>query len=93
MANRETEADTLGGAAQVDFMTSGEVVKFELEGDDAVRRWREILGPTNSEVARKEAAGSVRARYGKDMQRNAAHGSDSAASAARELALMFSADP
>ena len=48
MANRETEADTLGGAAQVDFMTSGEVVKFELEGDDAVRRWREILGPTNS---------------------------------------------
>ena len=74
-------------------MSSGEVIKMELEGKDAVRRWRELLGPTNSEVARQEATGSVRARYGKDVQRNAAHGSDSTVSAARELALMFAPSP
>lgn len=73
-------------------MSSGKIVKLDLEGEAAVRRWRELIGPTNSEVARKEAPGSVRARYGKDVQRNAAHGSDSPKSAARELSLMFGAD-
>merc|ERR1711935_883912 len=72
----------------VKFMSGGDVVKLELQGENAVRRWRELIGPTNSETARKEAASSIRALYGKDNQRNAAHGSDSLESAARELALI-----
>ena len=64
-------------------------MKLDLEGESAVLRWRELIGPTSSEAARKDAPGSVRALYGKDVQRNAAHGSDSPKSAARELTLMF----
>lgn len=74
---------------QVAFMSSGDVIKLELQGENAVRRWRELIGPTDSEKARKEASSSIRALYGTDNQRNAAHGSDSPESAARELALMF----
>ena len=70
-------------------MSSGDVIKLELQGENAVRLWRELIGPTNSETARKEASSSIRALYGKVNQRNAAHGSDSLESAARELALMF----
>lgn len=73
----------------VKFMRSGKIIKLDLEGEDAVRRWRELLGPTNSDVARQEKPASVRARYGKDVQRNCAHGSDSLKSAVRELELMF----
>merc|ERR1719327_2114070 len=57
----------------VKFMTSGAIVKLDLEGESAVLRWRELIGPTSSEAARKDAPGSVRALYGKDVQRNAAH--------------------
>ena len=70
-------------------MTSGPVLKLELEGPDAVARWRELIGPTNSNKARDDAPGSVRALFGTDGQRNAAHGSDAAESAAREIGLMF----
>ena len=76
-------------AGLVKFMRSGKIIKLDLEGEDAVRRWRELLGPTNSDVARQEKPASVRARYGKDVQRNCAHGSDSLKSAVRELELMF----
>ena len=48
-----------------------------------------IAGPTDSNKAREEAPDSVRAKFGTDNQRNAAHGSDSTESAARELAMMF----
>jgi len=74
----------------VKFMSSGPVVKLELSGPNAVKKWRELIGPTNSEKARSEAPGSVRALFGTDGQRNAAHGSDAQESAARELQLMFS---
>ena len=73
----------------VQFMSSGPVVKLELSGPNAIKKWREIIGPTNSEKARAEAPSSVRALFGTDGQRNAAHGSDAPESAARELALMF----
>ena len=62
---------------------------LELSGPNAIKKWREIIGPTNSEKARAEAPSSVRALFGTDGQRNAAHGSDAPESAARELALMF----
>ena len=74
----------------VEFMSSGPVIKLELRGPDAVRKWRELIGPTNSEKAREEAPASVRALFGTDQQANAAHGSDAAESAERELGLMFS---
>jgi nucleoside-diphosphate kinase len=67
----------------VQFMTSGPVVAMELMGDEAVSVWRRILGPTGSGVARKEAPPSLRAQFGTDGTRNAGHGSDSLASAAR----------
>mmetsp|Transcript_13223 Transcript_13223/g.33899 ORF Transcript_13223/g.33899 Transcript_13223/m.33899 type:complete len:184 (+) Transcript_13223:12-563(+) len=72
-----------------EFMCSGPVVKLELSGTNAIARWRELIGPTNSNAARENAPGSIRARFGTDNQRNAAHGSDSQESAARELMMMF----
>lgn len=59
----------------VKFMSSGPVVKLELSGSNAIKRWRELIGPTNSEAAREKAPGSIRALFGTDNQRNAAHGS------------------
>jgi nucleoside-diphosphate kinase len=72
------------------FMTSDYVVGLELVGVGAIQAWRDLIGPTNSEVAREKAPGSVRALFGKDGTENSVHGSDSAASAARELAFIFS---
>jgi len=75
--------------ALVGFVTSGPVVAFELMGSSAVTRWRELLGPTDSAVARSEAPLTVRARFGTDNTRNACHGSDSTESAQRELDFFF----
>lgn len=73
----------------ISFMTSGPVLAFELMGVDAVNKWREMIGPTDSSDARKCAPSSLRARFGKDNTENACHGSDSPASAARELEFFF----
>lgn len=75
------------------MMSSGPILKLRLSkaGGGAVPAWRALLGPTNSQAARDDpaTAATVRALYGVDKTLNAAHGSDSAPSAARELALMF----
>ncbi|XP_074855959.1 nucleoside diphosphate kinase homolog 7 isoform X2 [Carettochelys insculpta] len=71
------------------FITSGPTVAMEILGDDAVSEWKKLLGPANSVVARSEAPDSIRAMFGTDGIRNAAHGPDSLASAARELELFF----
>ena len=71
----------------VSFMTSGPVLGLELIGQDAIAQWRALLGPTN--VAKQEAPSSIRGRFGSDNTRNACHGSDSPASAARELDFFF----
>ena len=71
------------------FMSSGPVLKLELEAPDAIKRWRALIGPTNSHKAREEAPATIRALFGKDGQENAAHGSDAPEAAAREIALMF----
>lgn len=71
------------------FMSSGPVLKLELEGPGAIKKWRAMIGPTNSHKAREEAPKSIRALFGKDGQMNAAHGSDAPESAAREIGLMF----
>ncbi len=70
----------------VAFMTSGPVVVSVLEGENAVLAHREILGATNPKEA---AAGTVRADFATSIDENAAHGSDSTNSAAREITYFF----
>lgn len=73
--------------ALVEFMTSGPIVVMALEGEDAVRKNREIMGATNPQEA---AAGTLRADYADTIDENAVHGSDAVESAAREIAYFFS---
>jgi nucleoside-diphosphate kinase len=70
----------------VRFMTSGPVLAFVLEGEDAVGRARKVMGATNPADA---APGSIRAMYGESITENAVHGSDSPQSAAREIGFYF----
>jgi nucleoside-diphosphate kinase len=69
----------------VAFMTSGPVVVSVLEGENAVLAHREILGATNP----KAAPGTIRADFAVSIDENAAHGSDSVASADREVNYFF----
>ena len=68
------------------FMSEGPVVVSVLEGEDAIARYRELLGATNSKEA---AEGTVRNLYGTDIERNAAHGSDASETAAFEIGYFF----
>ena len=72
-------------------MTSGPVVKLILEREGAIKGWRALLGPTNPTKAATDAPSTIRARFGnlENGTQNAAHGSDSPESAAREIGLMF----
>jgi nucleoside-diphosphate kinase len=70
----------------VSFMTSGPVVVQVLEGDNAIVQNRDIMGATNPQEA---AAGTIRADFANSIDANAVHGSDSAESAAREIAYFF----
>jgi nucleoside-diphosphate kinase len=74
----------------VEFMTSGPVYVMALRGDDAILRYRTLMGPTNSETARAEAPQSLRARFGTDLQCNAVHGSDSVENGIIETDFFFS---
>ncbi len=71
----------------VAFMSSGPVVVQVLEGENAIARNREIMGPTDS---RKAGPDTIRGRYGTDIERNAVHGSDAAETARQEIAFFFS---
>jgi nucleoside diphosphate kinase len=68
---------------------SAPIYAMELERESAIAGWRGVAGPTNSERARAEAPGSLRAQLGTDGSQNAVHGSDSPASAAREARIVF----
>ena len=70
----------------VSFMTSGPVLLMVLSGDNAVAKNRELMGATDPQ---KAAPGTIRAKHGDSVGENAVHGSDSPASAAREIALFF----
>ena len=76
--------DTLVG-----FMSGGPIVACCLAKTNAIADWRELMGPTNTLKAREEAPNSLRARFGTDGTMNATHGSDSPASAMRELKFFF----
>jgi len=70
----------------VEFMTSGPVVVQVLEGENAIAKNRELMGATNPQEAE---AGTIRADFAQSIDANAVHGSDSAESAAREVAYFF----
>lgn len=73
----------------VGFMTSGPVTVQVLEGENAIMANRDLMGATNPKEA---AAGTIRADFAESIDANAAHGSDSATSAAREIAYFFNDD-
>ena len=67
-------------------MTSGPIVAQVLEGENAIARNREIMGATNPANA---APGTIRKEFAESIEANSVHGSDSADSAAREIAYFF----
>ena len=73
----------------VDFMTSGPVVVQVLEGEDAVKRNRDVMGATNPADAEE---GTIRKAYAESIEANSVHGSDSDENAAKEIAFFFSDD-
>ena len=70
----------------VRFMTSGPAVVMAIEGENAIARYREVMGPTDS---KKAPAGTIRNRYGTDIERNAVHGSDGPDTARVEVSFFF----
>ena len=72
----------------VSFMTSGPVMIQVLEGDEAIKQNRDIMGATNPKEA---AAGTIRADFAESIDANAVHGSDAEETAAVEIAYFFSA--
>jgi nucleoside-diphosphate kinase len=71
----------------VDFMTSGPIMVQVLEGEDAIKKNREIMGATNPAEA---APGTIRADFASTIDENAVHGSDAPETAAVEMAYFFS---
>lgn len=71
----------------INFMTSAPVIVQVLEGEDAVARYRKIMGATNPAVAEE---GTIRKTYALSIDKNTVHGSDSLESAKREIEFFFS---
>ncbi len=71
----------------VAFMTSGPVVVQVLEGEDAIARYREVMGATDPAEA---AEGTIRKLFAETIERNSVHGSDAAETAATEIGFFFS---
>ena len=72
-----------------DFMTSGPIVMQVLEADNAIAKYREVMGATDPKEA---AEGTIRKLFAESKGSNSTHGSDSAASAEREIGLNFRLD-
>jgi len=70
----------------VDFMISGPVVVQVLEGDNAIAKYREVMGATDPATA---AAGTIRKTHAKSIGENSVHGSDAPETAIREIAQFF----
>lgn len=69
-----------------EYMSSGPVVVAVLEGENAITRYREIMGATNPSEA---AEGTIRNRLGRDIEKNSVHGSDAPDTAAQEISYFF----
>jgi nucleoside-diphosphate kinase len=70
----------------VDFMTSGPVVVQVLEGENAIAKYRDVMGATDPS---KAAAGTIRKAHARSIGENSVHGSDAADTAAKEIAQFF----
>ena len=73
----------------VAFMTSGPIVVQVLEGDGAVKKYRDVMGATDPA---KAAAGTIRKEFAESIERNSVHGSDSVENAKIEIDLNFRSD-
>ena len=73
----------------VSFMISGPVVVQVLEGEDAIAKYREVMGATNPEDA---APGTIRKEFAESIEANSVHGSDAPETAAEEIPFFFSDD-
>jgi nucleoside-diphosphate kinase len=71
-----------------DYMTSGPVVIAVLQGENAIGKWRQLMGATDP---KKADAGTIRKDFGIDVEQNATHGSDAPETAAAEIAFFFPA--
>lgn len=69
-----------------DYMSSGPIVVSILEGEDAIEKYRRIMGATDPGKAEE---GTVRNLYGQDIEKNSVHGSDSPQTAAQEISYFF----
>ena len=69
----------------VEFITSGDVIVQVLQGENAIKSYRTLMGSTNPEEAEE---GTLRKLFAESLSRNAVHGSDSRESAMREIAIM-----
>jgi nucleoside-diphosphate kinase len=74
-------------AGLVTFMTEGPVVVLVLERENAITKWRDVMGATNPANA---AEGTIRKRFAANIERNCVHGSDAAETAAQEIPFFFS---
>lgn len=74
-------------------MTSDVCIGMELVREDAVAKWREVIGPTNSAKAKAEAPSSIRGKFGVDGTLNAVHGADAVTSYQREHDFWFGGMP
>jgi len=73
-------------AGLVTFMTEGPVVVLALEREDAIAKWRELMGATNPSNA---AEGTIRKKFAENIERNSVHGSDAPETAAQEIPFFF----
>ncbi|WP_421786908.1 nucleoside-diphosphate kinase [Hyphobacterium sp.] len=73
----------------VSFMISGPVVVQVLEGEDAIAKYRDVMGATNPENA---ADGTIRKEFAESIEANSVHGSDAPETAAQEIPFFFSED-
>lgn len=71
-----------------EFMSSGKVVVMVLEAENAITRWREVMGATDPA---KAAPGTIRKAFGSNIQNNCVHGSDAPETAAFEIGYFFPA--
>jgi len=68
------------------YMSSGPVVVFVLEGENAINRYRELMGATDPQKAQE---GTIRREFGLDVEKNSVHGSDSPENAQKEISFFF----
>lgn len=75
----------------IDHLSNGTILAIEVKGEQAVKRWQDIVGPADPLTARRESPQSLRAIYGEDTIKNACHSSDNIELANSELDFFFPA--